>query len=806
MHGPRGSGIGGGNGNGGGRPGGVGDSPLRPDAAAKVLGAFSYASDLTADAMLYGATLRSAHPRALIKRIDTAPALALPGVHAVLTHEDVPGRKHYGLIVQDCPVLAMDEVRYHGEPIAVVAADDTETARRAVKAIVVEYEVLAPVAELRRALFDPDSPKVHPGGNVVRHQPVRRGHPHDPAVRALADVEITREYEVGMQDQAFLGPEAGLAYPTADGGVQLHVATQWLHADLEQIAPSLGLPEEKVRMTLAGIGGAFGGREDLSMQIHAALLALRTGRPVHMSYNRQESFFGHVHRHPAIMCYTHGARRDGTLVYVLAEILLDGGAYASTTEAVVGNAASLGIGPYEVEHLAIDAYGAYTNNPPCGAMRGFGAVQACYAYESQMDALADALSMHPLDLRARNAVKQGSIIATGQVIDSPAPLAEMFDELRAMPMPPERTATDLLPGGYGNTSHGEGVRRGVGYGVGIKNICYSEAFDDYSTARVRLSLAHGEPVALVHTAAAEVGQGLVTLQGQIARTELGVGHVTVEKADTRVGSSGSSSASRQSYMTGGAVKAACEAVRERVFDLARSQGVAVPPGARLVDGKLVSALGEPIADLAQILAEYGVRDHAIEHSVIEETREYRHRPTGPLDKRTGQGSSHVQFAFAVHRAVVDVDVELGLIRVVRLDLVQDVGKILNLLSLEGQLQGGTAQGLGLAVLEEIVTTDGKVRNPSFTDYLIPTILDMPPLGMRILEHPDPAAPYGLRGAGEPPTLSSTPAIAAAVRDATGLPLRRVPIRPEHIALFEPPDPLRPGDWPRPVPQEVGTRD
>ena len=757
-----------------GRSGGVGDSPLRPDGAAKVLGTFAYASDLAADAMLHGATLRSPHPRALIKRIDIQPALAIPGVRAVLTHEDVPGRKHYGLISHDCPVLAIDEVRYHGEPIAVVAADDVDTARRAVKAIVVEYEVLEPVADLRRALFDPASPRVHPGGNLVRHQPVHRGTPHDPAVRALADVEVTREYQVGMQDQAFLGPEAGLAYPSADGGVELHVATQWLHADLEQIAPCLDLPEDKVRMTLAGVGGAFGGREDISMQIHGALLALRTGRPVRMAYNRQESFFGHVHRHPAIMRYTHGARSDGTLVYVIAEILLDGGAYASTTEAVVGNAASLGVGPYEVEHLAIDAYGAYTNNPPCGAMRGFGAVQACFAYESQMDALADALGMDPLDLRARNAVKQGSVIATGQVIDSPAPLVEMFDELRDMPMPAERAAGDLLPGGYGNTSHGEGVRRGVGYGVGIKNICYSEAFDDFSTARVRLTVEHGEPVALVHTAAAEVGQGLITLQGQIARTELGVERVTVEKADTRVGSSGSSSASRQSYMTGGAVKTACEAVRDRVFELARERGAAVPEGSRLIDGKIVSALGEPLAALSQILGD----------GAVEETREYRHRPTGVLDKLTGQGSSHVQFAFAVHRAVVDVDVELGLVRVVQLDVVQDVGKILNRLSLEGQIQGGTAQGLGLAVLEEIVTDHGKVRNPSFTDYLIPTILDMPPMGMRILEHPDPAAPYGLRGAGEPPTLSSTPAIIAAVRDATGLPLSRVPVRPEHIALFQ----------------------
>lgn len=755
-------------------PGAVGQSPQRPDGIPKVLGEFAYASDLTAPDMLYGATLRSPHPRALIKRIDPGPALALPGVRAVLTHRDLPGRECYGLIVQDCPVLAAGQVRHHGEPVAIVAADDLATARRAAKAIIVEYEVLDPVTDPRRALFDPGSPLVHPGGNLVRHQPVRRGRPHDPDIRARAQVEITREYQVGMQDQAFLGPEAGLASPAPDGGVDLHVATQWLHADLEQIAPCLGLPEEKVRMTLAGVGGAFGGREDLSMQIHAALLALRTGRPVKMVYNRLESFFGHVHRHPATLRYTHGARADGTLVYVTAEILLDGGAYASTTEAVVGNAASLGVGPYEVEHLAVDAYGAYTNNPPCGAMRGFGAVQACFAYESQMDALALALRLDPLELRARNAVKQGSVTGTGQVIDSPAPLAEMFAELRSMPLPPDRASGDLLPGGYGNTTHGEGVRRGVGYGLGIKNICYSEGFDDYSTARVTLAAAGGEPAVIVHTAAAEVGQGLVTLQGQIARTELGVEQVTVRGADTTVGSAGSSSASRQSYMTGGAVKAACEAVRERVLDLARDRGIAAPPGSRLAGGKIVTAAGEPVADLARVLGERSV----------EETRRYRHRRTGVLDKLTGQGDSHVQFAFAVHRAVVDVDVELGLIRVVRLDIVQDVGRILNRQSLEGQIQGGTAQGLGLAVLEEIIMADGKVRNPSFTDYLIPTILDMPPMGMRILEYPDPAAPYGLRGAGEPPTLSATPAIAAAVRDATGLALTRVPIRPEHIALAE----------------------
>jgi CO/xanthine dehydrogenase Mo-binding subunit len=323
-----------------------------------------------------------------------------------------------------------------------------------------------------------------------------------------------------------------------------------------------------------------------------------------------------------------------------------------------------------------------------------------------------------------------------------------------------------LPGGYGNTTHGEGVRRGVGYGVGIKNICFSEGFDDYSTARVRLEAVHGAAVVTVHTAAAEVGQGLITLQQQIARTELGVSTVVIQPADTTVGSAGSSSASRQSYMSGGAVKAACEAVRARV---AERLGVST---VELVDGKVLAGEGGAVLDLVEVLGE----------TPVEETVVFRHRPTVPMDRDTGQGSSHVQLALCVHRAVVDVDVELGLVKVVELAAVQDVGRIMNRVALEGQIQGGTAQGLGLALMEEIQVRDGLVRNPSFTDYLIPTILDMPPMTMEILEHPDPHAPYGLRGAGEPPTLSSTPAIAAAVRAATGVPLRRVPIRPEHITM------------------------
>ncbi|WP_436757138.1 molybdopterin cofactor-binding domain-containing protein [Streptosporangium sp. V21-05] len=730
---------------------GVGESVLRPDGTLKVTGEFAYSSDLYLADMIWGVTLRSPHPSAWIRSIDVGPALAMPGVYAVLTHEDVPGAKFYGLDRRDQPVLAVDQVRYQGEPVALVAADHPERARRAAEAIVVEYEVREAVTDARRAAFDASCPTVHESGNLVRHQPIRVGSAFE------APVVVTGEYEVGMQDQAFLGPESGLAVPAEDGGVDLFIATQWLHSDREQIAPCLGLPEEKVRLSLAGVGGAFGAREDLSMQVHACMLALRTGRPVKIVYNREESFYGHVHRHPARMRYEHGATRDGGLLYVRAEILLDGGAYCSTSPAVVGNAASLGVGPYEVDNVWIDAYGVFTNNPPCGAMRGFGAVQACYAYESQMDRLAEACGISPVEVRIRNAVSQGSVLATGQVIDSPAPLAEMLRELAAMPLPVSDASggsggSDLLnmPGGVSQTTHGEGVRRGVGYGVGIKNICFSEGFDDHSTARVRVELIGGEPHVLVHTAAAEVGQGLLMVQEQIARTELGIDAVTVARADTSVGSAGSSSASRQSYVTGGAVRAACEAVRER---LAKLTG----------DG----------SSLVEALERAGA---------VEETREYRHRPTFPLDPFTGQGDSHTQLALCVHRAVVDVDVELGLVKVVELAAVQDVGKIMNPLALEGQIHGGSAQGLGLALMEEIQVRDGLVLNPSFTDYLIPTILDMPPMRLSIMECPDPNAPYGLRGAGEPPTLSSTPAVAAAVRAATGLRLPRVPIRPHDIAL------------------------
>jgi len=754
----------------------IGDNAHRPDGTLKVTGRFAYSSDLWMDGMLWGSTLRSPHPFARIRSIDIGPALATPGVQAVLTHDDVPGRNAYGLDHADQPVLAVNLVRYQGEPVALVAADHPEIARRAADRIVVDYEVLTPVTDAMTAIGHVDwdtagdhptaVPALHADGNLVRHVKIRKGDP-DPE----AEVSVVGEYEVGMQDQAFLGPESGLAVPAEDGGVELYVATQWLHVDQEQICAALGLGPDKVRLTLAGVGGAFGGREDLSMHVHACLLALHTGKPVKFVYNREESFLGHVHRHPARMRYEHGVTRDGRIVYVRASIYLDGGAYASSTPAVVANAGTMGIGPYDVPNVRVDCYGAYTNNPPCGAMRGFGTVQAAFAYEAQLDRIAAELGLDPVEVRIRNAMREGTRTPTGQTVDSAAPVSELLRRVQALPLPPP-AGPDLReqPGGVSNTTHGEGVRRGVGYAVAYKNVGFSEGFDDYSTARVRLEVVDGEPVVTVHTAAAEVGQGLVTVQQQIARTELGIDNVVLAPADTRVGSGGSTSASRQTYVTGGAVRAACEQVRAEVFRIAQRRVGRMVHDLTLVGGKVVSNAEGAIGSLADLLA----------GEAVEKTVKWRHRPTAPLDPETGQGNAHVQYAFSAHRAVVDVDTELGLVKVVALDCVQDVGKAINPQAVLGQIYGGSVQGLGLAVMEEIVVTDGVIRNPSFTDYLIPTVLDVPPMQVEILEYADPHAPYGLRGVGEPPAISSGPAVLAAIRQATGRTLTRVPFRPEHL--------------------------
>ena len=731
-----------------GQIGKVGELVARIDAPPKVKGEFAYASDLSAPGMLFGHTLRSRHAHARIAGIDTSDALTMPGVHAVLTHDDVPGDKTYGLEFPDQPVLAIDRVLYYGEAVAIVAAEHPEQARRAADRIRVSYEPLEPVADMERATEQAD---LHPGRparghgyreddrpNVVRHMVIRHRDPDAPG-----DVSVSGVYELGIQDQAFLGPESGLAVPDGEGGVDIYVATQWLHVDRAQIAPCLGLPLEQVRVHLGGVGGAFGGREDLSMQIHGAMLALHTNRPVKIVYNREESFTGHVHRHPARIWAEHRATKKGRLVSVRMRILLDGGAYASSSTAVCSNAASFALGPYEVPNALIESTVVYTNNPPCGAMRGFGAVQTCFAGEAQMDRLAAALDIDPVELRLLNALAPGDTLPTGQVITGSLPIAEVIRAAAALepPLPEELPRDPLrLPGGAGNTTRGEGVRRGTGFAVGFKNIAYSEGFDDYCAARVRL---FQDGSAEVHCAAAEVGQGVTGVVLQVARTELGTDDVRLAVPVTsEVDSAGSASASRMTWMAAGAVRDACRA-----------------------------ALDE--------------RARRGDRSEVDVERVYRHARTTPLDPENGQITgerAHVAFAACAMKVVVEVDVDLGLTRVVWIGAAQDVGKAVNPQQVEGQIEGGTAQGLGLALMEEIQTSGGLITNASFTDYLIPTTLDMPPVESVLIEDPEPDAPYGVKGVGEPPTVVSTAAIVAALRDATGRALTRVPVRPDDICF------------------------
>jgi CO/xanthine dehydrogenase Mo-binding subunit len=697
--------------------------------------------------MLWGDTLRSPHAHARIVSVDVTAAVGLPGVHAVLTHEDVPGAKRYGLEFADQPVLAVDRVRYVGEPVAIVAAGHPEQARRALEAIAVEYEPLEPVADMERALeqepLHPDRPTMghgyrdDPRPNVVRHIVIRHGD-----ADTAGDVVVTGTYELGIQDQAFLGPESGLAVPDGEGGIDIYVATQWLHVDRDQVAPCLALRPEQVRIHLSGVGGAFGGREDLSMQIHGSMLALHTGRPVKMVYDRAESFVGHVHRHPARIWCEHRATREGRIVCVRMRILLDGGAYASSSTAVASNAASFAVGPYRVDNALIESTAVYTNNPPCGAMRGFGAVQTCFAAEAQIDRLAQELGIDPVELRLLNALEPGDTLPTGQVVTGSLPTREVIRRAAALPVPEqEEVPRDplRLPGGAGNTTRGEGVRRGVGFALGFKNICYSEGFDDFCTARVVL---HADGSAVVHSAAVEVGQGVAGVMLQVARTELGTDDVALAPHTTAsVGSAGSASASRMTWMAAGAVRDACRAALE---ERERRGGGEVD----------------------------------VEHV-------YRHPRTTPLDPETGQVTgerAHVALAVAAMRVVVEVDVELGLTRVVWVGTAQDVGKAINPLAVEGQIEGGTAQGLGLALMEELVTRDGAILNASFTDYLLPTALDMPPVEIELVEVPEPEAPYGVKGVGEPPTVVSTAAIVSALRNATGRELTRVPVRPDDICL------------------------
>lgn len=739
---------------------GIGVSLPSAEAPAKAEGTFPYAADLWAEGLLWAAVLRSPHPHARIVSIDTEQAAALTGVHAVVTHEDVPGDAGHGRKVADQPAFARDIVRYYGEPVAAVAADHPDTARLAAAAISVEYEPLDAVTDPEKSF---EAEPLHPDGNLIRHIPLRFG---DQDI--TGDVVVEGLYRIGRQDPAPIGAEAGLAVPRPDGGVEIYTASTDPHTDRDLAAACFGLPPEQVKVVVTGVPGAMGDREDTGLQVPLGLLAMKTGSPVKIAATREESFLGHAHRHPTLLRYRHHADGEGRLVKVEAQILLDAGAYADTTADALAAAVSFAAGPYVVPHATIDGWAVRTNNPPSGHVRGEGAMQVCAAYEGQMDKLAAQLRMDPADLRMRNVMATGDLLPTGQTVTCPAPVAELLSAVREAPLPalpkdsPERDW--LLPGGPEGAGEPGAVRRGVGYALGMVHMLGAEGADEVSTATVRVN----GPVATVMCAAVETGQGFTTLARQIVQETLGIDEVYVAPVDTDQPTAGAGAHSRHTWVSGGAVERAAKMVRTQLLQpLAAKFGMSTEL-LTIADGKITSYDGV----LSTTVVE------ALEDKELWATAQCRPHPTEALDE-TGQGDAFVGLAFAAVRAVVDVDVELGSIRVVEMAIAQDVGRVLNPRQLNARIEAGVTQGVGAALTEHLRINRGVVRQPDFTGYALPTALDAPDVRIvQLIEEQDVVAPFGAKAASAVPVVTSPAAVAAAVRAATGMPVNRLPIRPQ----------------------------
>lgn len=747
-------------------PHGIGASLPPADARAKTEGTFPYAADLWAEGLLWAAVLRSPHPHARILSIDTTHAREMPGVRAVVTHEDIPGRPLHGRGKADRPVFASEVVRHHGEPIAAVAADHPDTARMAAAAVIVEYEVLDPVTDPEQAF---EAEPLHPDGNLIRHIPLRHGDPE-----AAGEIVVEGLYRIGRQDPAPIGAEAGLAVPRPDGGVELYLASTDPHADRDAAAAAFGLEPERVKVVVTGVPGATADREDQGFQLPLGLLALRTGCPVKLTATREESFLGHVHRHPTLLRYRHHADGEGRLVKVEAQILLDAGAYADTSSEALAAAVAFACGPYVVPNAFIEGWAVRTNNPPSGHVRGEGAMQVCAAYEAQMDKIAKKLGLDPAEVRLRNALATGDVLPTGQTVTCPAPVAELLQAVRDFPLPPlpKDTPEDewLLPGGPEGAGEPGAVRRGVGYGVGMVHMLGAEGADEVSTATVKVH----DGVATVLCAAVETGQGFTTLARQIVQETLGVDEVHVAPVDTDQPPAGAGCRGRHTWVSGGAVERAAKMVRTQLLQpLAHKFGMSTEL-LQITDGKITSYDGV----LSTTVTE------ALDGKELWATAQCRPHPTEPLNE-TGQGDAFVGMAFCAIRAVVDVDIELGSVRVVELAVAQDVGRVLNPTQLAARIEAGVTQGVGIALTENLRTPRGLVRHPDLTGYALPTALDAPDIRIvRLVEERDVVAPFGAKAVSAVPVVASPAAVASAVRAATGRPVNRLPIRPQAAVVTE----------------------
>ncbi len=712
----------------------IGASLPRPDALGKVTGATSYPADLVRPDMLQLQVVFAHRPHARICAIDTSRALHYPGVVAVLTAADVPYNA-FGLIDADQPVLCGDVVRFEGDKVALVVAENKEAAIAGAHMVSVTYEDLPAVTDPRAALA-PGAPLVHEGrgSNLLFHLPLRKG---DPA-RALAEADVVLEetFTTSWQEHAFLQPEAGIAYIDDQDRVVVETAGQWLHEDRRQVAQMLRLPEERVIIRYAAIGGAFGGREDLSIQHLLALASWKLKRPTAIVWSREESMIAHHKRHPVSIHCRWGARKDGTISAVEAEVIADGGAYASTSVEVTKVASLFASGCYQVPNIAVDGYAVYTNNIPCGAFRGFGAPQAQFASEIMVTRLAQALNIDPIEMRRRNIYREGSIEPTHQSLPpgvSALPVLERCVEEVKTRWGYDQ-ATSVLP------SPAPHLRRGFGIACGIKNVGYSFGFPEQSTATVEVFGAAELERAVVRVGAADVGQGSHLALRQIAADtlELPADRITMICEDSSLApNAGSASASRLTLMAGRAVQDAAKAAREKWSYTDDYQAQA--------------------------------------------TVQYRAPTTTPVDPTTSAGRPNYCYGYAAQAVEVEVNMLTGQVQVTRVISVHDVGKAINMQQVTGQIEGCLAQALGYALIENFQVRDGHVLTPHFSTYLLPTILDMPTeIVPVVMELADQNGPSGARGMAEMPLVPFAPAIASAIHHATGTWLTQLPMTPERV--------------------------
>ncbi|MFA5874297.1 MAG: molybdopterin cofactor-binding domain-containing protein, partial [Anaerolineales bacterium] len=729
-----------------------------------------YTDDLNFDGMLYAAVKRAGVPHAIVRKIDIEAARTLPGVAAVLTADDIPGEHNHGLVIFDWPSLVGvgERVRYVGDAIAIVAAKTQEMAVEAADRIEVQFEELPVVSDPVQARR-PDAPVLHEKGNLLKHIKVRKGDMQQGF--AEADVILEHVFHTPIMEHAFLEPECSIAVPKPDGRMEIYVGSQIPYADRNQVARALGWPDERVRVIGQLMGGGFGGKEDITGQIHAALLANVTKQPVKLLFDRHESLLVHPKRHATQIRVKIGAKRDGRLTAVETELYGDTGAYASLGEKVMTRATTHSAGPYEAPHVRADCYAMYTNNPPAGAFRGFGVTQSAFAVESMMDMLAAELGLDRVELRRMNALRVGSITNTGQELRESVGLRECIDKAEAEMLRLSRAeAPGCLPFESRPVPGAPHLRRAWGFAVAYKNTGLGGGAPDKSGAEVQL---YPDGMLEVRTSAAELGQGLVTVLRMIVAQEFSLPpeRVRVLVMDTDLTPDGGpTTASRQTYVTGNAARLAAQSLRQAITSFLAEKYDLAPDRIRFIEG--LAQVGEqflPLGDVAAEMTTAGQQARAL--------YEYWAPQTLPL----GQGGDiHFAFAFAAQAAEVEVNTLTGEVRVVRLISANDVGTAINPLGLKGQVEGGAMMGLGNALTEHFIVEEGRVITDRLARYRIPSIVHTPEIISIVVEHPTKAGPYGAKGVGEIVSIPTIPAITNAIYNAVGVRVDSLPVDQEKI--------------------------